>query len=422
MVARAEFFTAHLANTGARLGTGILALLALAGCGNDAGFKRVNEGPMVAITAPAAEEVFRQGGGLLVLTGTVSDDFDEPHGLLVRLTVADGEPVDVTPEPDGTVSVDVSLDLLPLGPVTLVLAATDSDDASASASVTVHLGGPTGAPTVTITTPEDGAAYPLGEAVAFRGEGTDLTTLPDDLVFTWSSSLDGELPGALSSDGDSAVFASALSAGAHTITLTAEDTDGEQGSDSITVLIVEEPVVAEPGDLVFSEMMVNPSATEDEVGEWVELYNTSGSPIDLAGYTFRDDDEDTWDLEGPLEVAPHDYVVLCAHLDPLVNGGVPCDGYFLRKIDVGGGIALANGPDELVLTRPDGVEIDWLHYDDTWYTVAIALGLDPARLTGGDNDDPVYWCDQVTVLEGVAEPGTPGVENDPCTADEPEEW
>ncbi|MDP2315690.1 MAG: lamin tail domain-containing protein [Pseudomonadota bacterium] len=398
-----------------KLAFGLLALAS--GCANDSGFKRINAAPTVEIAAPVDGESFRQGAGLLVLTGLVADSYDEPQGLLVRLAVADADPVDVTPDPDGNVTAEVDVDLLALGPVTLVLTATDRDDAMGTAAVVVEIGGPLGAPTVTITTPEDGAAYLLGDAVAFRGEGTDLTTPADDLVFTWSSDLDGELVGAVSSEGSSAVFADALTAGAHTITLLATDADGEVGSDSITVLVEEEDVVAEPGDLVFSEMMVNPESVEDEVGEWVELYNTSGSTIEVGGYTFRDDDVDAWVLEGPLVVAPHDYVVLCANLDTLTNGGVPCDGFFQRD-STGGGLALANGEDELVLTRPDGTEIDWLHYDETWYEIGIGLGLDPSHLTGGDNDDLTHWCDQVTIPSGMTEAATPGAENDPCVPEE----
>ena len=70
---------------------------------------------------------------------------------------------------------------------------------------------------------------------------------------------------------------------------------------------------------------------------------------------------------------------------------------FTAVTAIGGGLALANGEDELVLARPDGVEIDWLHYDDTWYTVGVALGLDPDELDDVVNDDPAYWCDQATV-------------------------
>ena len=118
-------------------------------------------------------------------------------------------------------------------------------------------------------------------------------------------------------------------------------------------------------------------------------------------------------LDGPIVVAPHDYIVLCANMDPSLNGGVPCDGWFFRDWD-GGGLALANGPDELVLTRPDGLEIDWLYYDDTWFTKALAIGVDPAHLTAGENDDLSFWCNQQTITPPMLEPGTPGGMNDRC--------
>ena len=51
---------------------------------------------------------------------------------------------------------------------------------------------------------------------------------------------------------------------------------------------------AKPGDLVFSELMINPEVVDDENGEWVELYNTAGYPIDVAGYSFHDLDYDAY--------------------------------------------------------------------------------------------------------------------------------
>jgi hypothetical protein len=410
-MARREGFSPFEARYPAPL-IGAVTLLLL-GCGNDSAIKRVNSAPTVEITAPVTAEVFRQGAGLVVLTGVVGDSYDEPQALIVQLAVADHAPVDVTPTPEGDVTVEVSVDDLALGPVTLVLSATDSDDATTTAAVTIEIGGPLGAPTVTISTPEDLTRYDEGEAVAFRGEATDVTTPADDLTFVWSSSLDGELPGAVSADGSSAVFVEALSIGEHLVTLTATDADGEIGSDTITLYVDEEDVIAEPGELIFSEMMVNPESVEDEVGEWVELYNTGGRPIDITGYTFRDDDVDAYVLDGPLLVEGYGYVVLCANLDITTNGGVPCDGFFLRTSD-GGGLALANGEDELVLARPDGVEIDWLHYDETWYIPGIGLGLDPSRLEGGVNDDLAYWCNQSTVSGSMTEPATPGAPNDAC--------
>ena len=91
-----------------------------------------------------------------------------------------------------------------------------------------------------------------------------------------------------------------------------------------------------------------------------------------------------------------------------------CDAWFKRSTQ-GDGIALANNPDELVLTRPDGVEIDWLHYTNAWWVAGASIGIDPGVLDSGANDDVSHWCVQTTVMTSGGEPGTPGVETDPCS-------
>ncbi len=295
----------------------------------------------------------------------------------------------------------------------------DSDGTSGRAEGSFEVQGPLGPPQVQITVPAMDSTFPEGTSITFQGQGSDLTTPPDDLAFEWASDVDGVLAGAISADGSSVVVVPALSAGEHVVTLTATDADLEQGSDSILITIgddgsgtIEPPEEAQPGDVVFSEMMVNPESVQDEVGEWIELYNTSDYSVDLAGYSFHDDDVDMWIL-GTIIVPANEYVVLCAELDPAINGGVPCDAWFYRDWE-GNGLALANGPDELVLTRADGVEIDWLHYDDSWFTKAIATGVDPDFLDGGANNDGAHWCDQVTITAPMVEPGTPGYENDHC--------
>ena len=173
------------------------------------------------------------------------------------------------------------------------------------------------------------------------------------------------------------------------------------------------PEPAEPGDLVFSELMINPEVVDDAHGEWVELYNTAGHPVDVSGYAFHDLDYDSWELTGPFVVPAHGYFVMCAETELSLNGGVPCDGWF-QRVSLGGGLALANSPDEVVLTRPDGVEIDRLEYDETWFTNGVAMGVDPLELDADGNDDPAAWCDQATVVALGGEPGTPGESNDPC--------
>jgi hypothetical protein len=404
----------------------------ISGCSSDQDVRRLLRPPEVAIVAPTEGQELRQGQGPLPFAGTATDSFDGPNKLDAVWSV-DGDELDARVQPDGTVPLDLDPEPLALGDHVLGLTVTDRDGMSGDAEVDWVLLGAISAPVVEITAPADGATFAPGDEIAFRGQATDNNTAPGDLQFRWVSSLDGIRPGAISGDGQTVLFDAGLSEGTHLVTLQATDIDGEVGSDTVTV-IVATPVettpstdtttttttttptttVAEVGDLVFSEMLVNPVAVDDEVGEWVELYNTAGTPLDLDGYSFHDLGIDAYTLVGPIVVAPSDYVVLCASLDPLINGGVSCDGLFVRGTGGPGAMALGNSGDEVVLTRPDGVDIDQVVYDDTWFVAGVAKGLDPTKLDAANNDDETMWCEQTTVLAGAAEPGTPGLPNDPC--------
>lgn len=395
----------------------MIPLLALVfqGCGNESGLKRQLSPPDVLISAPTWGEEFRQGEGIIALRGLVEDATDRPQDMTATWVLETGLESPATLDDDGIASYDLSSDALEPGPHRATLNAADRDGDTGTATIEWIMLGPLGAPEVTITLPMDGAAYPEGDSVTFQGAATDTTTPAGELEFDWSSSVDGGLAGPISEGGQSILFAPALSVGTHVITLTATDGDGETGSASITVEVEPTIIIVDPGDLIFSEMMVDPEYVDDVLGEWVELYNTSGHDIDVTGYAFRDDDVDTWTLTGPLVVLSGDFLVLCADTDPATNGGIACDGGFVRESN-GTGLALANGEDELVLSRPDGVDIDWLHYDDTWYEPAIGLGLDPGYFDLDANDEQTHWCDQTSVMAN-GETGTPGAPNDPCPSE-----
>ena len=404
---------------------GVSAALFAAGCQSNAKLNRILSAPVADIVGPVSGEVFRQGGLDIPLRGVVSDDHELPTELVVTWVLPTGETFPAEVDSDGNVSFDLPTAGLDIGVHSALLRAVDRDGEIGEDEESWELRGPVGPPTAQIVNPFDGLTVEPGTSVTFEGLGTDVTTPADALAFSWASSLDGSLDGALTADGRSIVVAGALSEGVHAVTLTVVDTDGDVGTDTITVTVAEElpvdtgevtppddPQPAQEGDLVFTEMMVNPQAVEDEIGEWIEMYNTSDYRIDIAGYSFHDDDFDQWTM-ATLIVEPRSYVVLCADTDPRVNGGVPCDGWFYREWS-GSGIALANGEDELVLTRPDGVEIDWLHYDGSWFVPGYATGVDPDFLELGANNDGGNWCSQTTRLTGMAESGTPGLENDQC--------
>ena len=394
----------------------ILPALAATGCENDQSINRIRTPPIAQITWPAPSSTLRQGEGPQPFNGTVYDEYDPAPSLDVRWIIDDDEEAAISAEADedGFLVLDLDVDSMDVGEHLTELMVVDSDGEMDIFGMTWFLKGPISAPDVEILDPEDGAFFEPGEEITFRGEATDEGTEDlSSLVFVWTSSLVADpLEGAISADGQSVLFTDSLPEGSHTITLTATDLDGEVGEDSIQINIGEVVEPAQPGDLVFSEMMINPEIVQDEVGEWVELYNTASYAIDVAGYTFRDDDYDEYELEGPLLVAGNDFIVLCADTSPSRNGGVPCDGAFKRAS--ADALALGNNSDEVILARPDGVIIDAVYYDREWFTKGVAIGLDPDEVDADTNDSPDSWCDQTTVMTSGGEPGTPGRRNDNC--------
>lgn len=385
------------------------ALTSLIACEPENTVTRIPVPPEVSITSPQAMAELRQGEGPQVFEGVVADEWDAVEALAVAWVLNDGTPMPTVPGPDGAVRLDLDVDGLQLGENTVGLEAVDTDGERAYVALVWTLKGPLSAPQVDITDPLDGSFFPTGTEITFRATVTDSSL--DGLIYSWSSSLDGPLTGDISAKGQSALF-TALSPGNHVVTLTVVDPDSELGQDSVSVSVgdIEEP--AEPGDLVFSELMINPQVVADEVGEWVELYNTASYAIDIEGYTFHDLDFDEYVLEGSILVPGNGYVVLCANLDPALNGGVTCDAPFKR--DSTDALALGNSGDEVILSRADGVVIDQVIYNSSWFSSGAAIGLDPSLLSSDNNDTEANWCTQVTITTSGGEPSTPGRENDPC--------
>ena len=79
-------------------------------------------------------------------------------------------------------------------------------------------------------------------------------------------------------------------------------------------------LAASPGDVIVNEIMQNPSAVSDSAGEWFEVYNTTGSAIDLDGWTIRDDDIDSHVIAVSVIVPAGGYAVLGNNADFATNG------------------------------------------------------------------------------------------------------
>jgi hypothetical protein len=179
--------------------------------------------PTVTITAPMPGASLLTGGQ--TLSGSATDPEDGP---LTGPALSWGSSRDGALGAGESLSVDLSA-----GAHTLTLTATDGDGLSASANVAVTVNPPgNSAPTAIITAPMTGASRSAAATLSLTGTGTD----PEDGTLTgsslsWASDLDGAL------GTGSPLDVTGLSVGRHRIQLTATDTAGAVGIDSIDVFI-----------------------------------------------------------------------------------------------------------------------------------------------------------------------------------------
>ena len=170
------------------------------------------------------------------------------------------------------------------------------------------------------------------------------------------------------------------------------------------------------GQIVITEIMYDPSAVNDSVGEWFEIYNTTNAAVDINGWTIEEADgspSHTINNGGPLNVPANSYVVLARNDDASVNGGV-------TAVYEYGSWALSNSADSIVL-KNGGTVVDTVEYDETPFPIAvgasIALAGAEEDLDTVDNNVAANWCLSTTEF-GAGDRGTPGAAND-CPAPEP---
>ena len=164
------------------------------------------------------------------------------------------------------------------------------------------------------------------------------------------------------------------------------------------------------GDLIITEIMQDPAAVSDGNGEWFEIYNTTGSAINIQGWVIKDNGSDSHTIGSFISVPAGGYVVLGNNDNNSTNGGVTVDYEYT-------GYTLANSDDEVVLYLPDGTtEIDRVNYDGGPGfpdPAGASMSLDPDHYNSTGNDDGSHWCIAFSTF-GDGDKGTPGSVNDDC--------
>lgn len=163
------------------------------------------------------------------------------------------------------------------------------------------------------------------------------------------------------------------------------------------------------GELIFTEVMQNPKAVFDEVGEWFELFNTTGSAIDMQGYTI---------VLGNAEVVSSSVVVpaggfaLFAKVgSPASNGGLPTPDYVWAT-----GLFLGNGSELLQVYDANQGLVCEVRYDNGGAFPdpnGASMSLDPGAFDIESSQIGTNWCNGQTPY-GAGDLGTPRAANDAC--------
>jgi hypothetical protein len=155
----------------------------------------------------------------------------------------------------------------------------------------------------------------------------------------------------------------------------------------------------QPGDLLISEVMANPSAVSDTNGEWFELFNASANSIDLNGLIISDDGSNSHQIDNgaSLLIAPGAYLVLGRNGNIADNGGYVAD-YIYSNFTLG------NTLDQIVLSENSN-EVVRLNYTGQPFG---ANGVSTELINQLINPDESSYQSSQNNQYGLGDIGTPG--------------
>lgn len=181
---------------------------------------------------------------------------------------------------------------------------------------------------------------------------------------------------------------------------------GNSGGGAAVLLATATP---EPfsGSLVITEVMPDPSAVRDSMGEWFEIHNPDPEQsVNLQGWVIRKDSGNAHRISEAVQIQAGGYQVLARNADRSANGGIAA-GYQYQ------GLNLTNDGDVIELVEPTGRVVDRFEYGEDLVFPGASTSLDPDSADSAGNDVSTNWCRATTILPN-GDFGTPGRENDTC--------
>ncbi len=162
------------------------------------------------------------------------------------------------------------------------------------------------------------------------------------------------------------------------------------------------------GSIIITEIMHNPSAVTDANGEYFEVYNTTGTDIDLNGWVISDNGSESHPINSSVIVPSGGYAVFARNSIFAENGNFNADYDFVSFT--------LSSIDEIIITTPvemGSVIIDQVYYDDTNFpnNAGESMELHLYEYNNVSNDTGSNWG-AATTAYGLGDLGTPGINND----------
>jgi hypothetical protein len=166
----------------------------------------------------------------------------------------------------------------------------------------------------------------------------------------------------------------------------------------------------EPGDLVITEVMVNPAAVADHVGEWIELMVPGERDVDLNGVVVRNERGASGEIlvEGDAVLAAGGIAAI-ARRDEGQFASPEIAPFAYWGQDPG----FDDDADLVEIVAVAGTIDATYEFEAVEATEGVAWQLDPASNDAVKNDSATEWCAATTAMDN-GDLGTPGALNDPC--------
>ncbi len=175
------------------------------------------------------------------------------------------------------------------------------------------------------------------------------------------------------------------------------------------------------GDLVITEMMIDPNAVNDDKGEYFEVKNVSTKSFDLNGMVVQGSStSDKFTVNKPLPIGAGKTIVFAVSLDTALNGNVVAQYQYS-----GSSFPLSNSAIDVIDLQWKGVSIDKVTFQwgtSPWTKLAGAsYQLSKTKTSAALNDEPLNWCLSASAWSGV-DKGSPGSDNAECGLPVPSNW